>query len=299
MSHWPTFTEFVRQEVATGGPDPQIPLLVELARGFITDRSKVWLAGCYGAHHCVPSAYMVWRHWSFEDVIEKPESFRNWLDEHWEFLPVRPEMRSHRMLDKRHRCLEDFAIYASTWDRSQMRSYDEVWADSQANVKYFGRYMAIKFLEILRRMDLTDFEMPDLRAKDAWSPRRTLAMLYPEVEVLGIREAQSVEDLHRVDLAALAARTELQARGIGVNLFQLQVLLCEYREALNAGYYPGASHDEELDYIAFVAKRWPEHMHIITDARSRVFPKAFLGEAMGWDGIRRDQYVQFKLEGRH
>src|SRR5436190_19374539 len=60
---WKSFARFCSKELATGGPDPQIATLAELAKDHGT-KSRVWLIGCYGAHHCVPSAYLIGSQWT-------------------------------------------------------------------------------------------------------------------------------------------------------------------------------------------------------------------------------------------
>src|SRR5262245_23889550 len=107
--HLPLFTEFVKAEKAVGGPDAQLELLCELGRMNNCDIvESVWLAGCYGAVHCIPSAYLTWQNFRPQDIIDKPQALFDWLMINWDYLPVRPEMRSARMVEKRHECLVDF-----------------------------------------------------------------------------------------------------------------------------------------------------------------------------------------------
>lgn len=304
MDHWPTFTEFVKQELATGGPDPQVQLIAELCKGHPV-RERVWLAGCYAAHHCVPSAYMVWLHWRPEKVYADCGSLADlekWLREHWAGLPVRAEMRSHRMPEKRAQCLQDFAKFALVWEDRRFADFDNLWDVSIAEVKYFGRYMAIKYLEMLRLVADTGFEMPDMRAQGGWSPRRTLGMLWPEEAILSQKGNQSIAAIGATELALLKTQTLLREAGVTVSKFQLQVLLCEYREALNAGYYPGASHDEEMTFINIVEEHFGfEMVRPIYEARKRLFPVQVLGEHGNppWSGVRPEKFLPFKVEGRH
>ena len=74
-------------------------------------------------------------------------------------------------------------------------------------------------------------------------------------------------------------------------MFQLQVLLCEYREALNSGYYPGASLDEELMYMA---KASSFDLNPILESRRALFSHEYLGEISGWSGIRKEKFQPFK-----
>lgn len=287
--HFKPFAEFCASELATGGPDPQIALIAHLAKD-ASPIEKVWLAGCYGAHHCVPSAYAVWQHWRPEQAADPifagVNTLEAWLRDHWAALPVRPEMRSHRMPVKRARCLADFARYAIQESWHDM-TYDELWNDSQQQVKFYGRYMAIKYVEMLRHLlSNPKLQSYDMRARHAWSPRKTLAQLHPDTAwIIGDRSNNSDSAVTLAEAAATATRDALQESGVTVSYFQLQVMLCEYKEYLADGYYPGASHDEEMDFIDQVAEQFD--MGGIWEARKALFPEEQLGEISGWRGLRR------------
>lgn len=299
MNHWSVFPEFVRAELRAGGPDPQISLLEELSAGQPL-QERVWLMGCYGAHHCIPSAYAVWRKFRPHEVPRRPTVLRGWLAEHWAHLPVRTEMKNHRMLDKRAKCLYDFAVYAQRWNPAVFRSYQQLWDDIIPQVKYFGRYMAIKVLEMLRRFgDVPHIEAPDMRAKGGWSPRIALSWLWPkQAAVLADRTRNGTADVLLVELYAKKTQERLwDEYGISINLFQLQVLLCEYKEAVHGGFYPGAGHDEELAYLYTAKQHFGTLFLPVFRARSRLFLPEYLGELGGWDGPRKEKYVAFKKGG--
>lgn len=290
---WDLFAEFCRQELATGGPDPQMAVMAYLSRNE-TPSERVWMAGCYGAHHCIPSGYAVWKEWRPAEVIAKRIDLEMWLEDHWACLPVRPEMRSHRMVMKRAECLECFAQFALNggWD-SPTVTYNEAWRWSIDKVAYYNRYMAIKFLEMLRLKVNPTLEIPDMRARGAWSPRIALGMLFPESNfILADKTKNAPEHVRLTEEYAALARDRLYDRGVKVSFFQLQVLLCEFREALVGGYYPGASLDEEMEFIRTVEGDFD--MTDVWEARKALFPNHLLGELNGWRGVRKDMYRQFK-----
>ena len=298
INHREGYLKFIKEEIAAGGPDPQIALIEELSRPYPT-QDRIWMAGCYASCHCVPTAYVTWSQWRpyatyFDSAGGELEK---WLREHWAGLPVRPEMRSHRMPEKRAKCLHDFARYALEWTPERTaKPYERVWSDAIDSVKYFGRYMAIKYLEMLRRLIPADnLQMPDLRAKGSWSPRRTLSWLYPYEPILGSQD-ESKSALAVVDFYTQRLQNDLAAEGVEINKFQIQVLLCEYREALAGGFYPGGTHDEELDYIKLVEKEFgTEAVQPVYDARKRIFPNELLGELNGWNGLRKEKFQVFKV----
>lgn len=295
---WDTFAEFVRTETGVFGPDCQLKLLVALGGG-ATDAERVWLNGCYGAHHCVPSGYAVWKQFRASDLLEPytQERLYDWLNRNWDLLPVRPEMRSHRMIEKRWRCLVDFAHYAMS-HRWQNGTYEEVWADSISQVKYYSRYMAIKYLELLRMTVRPDLQLRDLRARNAWSPRIGLALMFPGKigRIVGDRDDNSDYAIELAEECALEVLEELKdVYGIEISHFQLQVLLCNFREMLVGGFYPRAGHDEEMDYLKLADDL--ESTKDVWTMRSHLFPRHLLGEHGGWHGIQKSEYQRWKKFG--
>lgn len=293
-NRWNLFADFCKAELATGGPDPQMPLIEELAKEEEDDQIRVWLAGCYGAHHCVASAYAVWGSWDPISVINDYPEFVKWLNNFWLNLPVRPEMRSHRMVEKRATCLWDFANFALGQSWRNWTNYHDMWEGTIQNIRYYNRYMAIKMGEMLRRLVIPHIVLRDMRAKGAWSPRRTLGMLWPEHTYrLNDRDNNDSETIELVENIAARTRNRLMTDyNISVSFFQLQVLLCEFREATVGGYYPGASHDEEMDYMDKAGYSFD--MTPIYDARAKLFPHEYLGEKNNWHGLRKEKFQVFK-----
>jgi hypothetical protein len=294
LNHWDSFARFCSAELATGGPDPQLTVLEHIGRPH-SHIERVWLAGCYGAHHCLPSAVAVWERFRPGEVCDGSANLLGFLEKWWDHLPVRPEMRSHRMVEKRHACLVGFALYAiqEHWVPENNLKYNDLWRDSIDKIPFYNRYMAIKYLEMLRKMVNPTIEIPDMRAKGGWSPRKTLALLHPDkAHILGDKERNSKEDVALTEEVAMNTRMMLMGLGVTVSMFQLQVLLCEYKEALAGGYYPGASLDEELGYIRRSSIFAP-HKRIF-EARRESFPHEHLGELGGWDDIRKEKYLEWK-----
>ena len=288
------FTEFCRAELTACGPDPQFSLLAALT-ATSSPAERVWAVGCYCAVHCFPTAVIMWHEWRADDALCRTEALQAWQLHHWKGLPVRPEMKSARMPAKRLACYMGFAKLAQTWPdllatTQGLTPYDAVWSRAIASVPFFGRYMAIKFLELLRLTVAPDLVLADLRPRDAWSPRRVLGWLFPdEAHVLDSPD-NSTATLGVVNAAGARTRASLATAGVAVTWYQLQVLLCEYREALAGGFYPGCSHDEELAYIRQAAAVFgAPAVAPIYAARRRLFPAALLGELNDWGAFRRTE----------
>jgi len=60
------------------------------------------------------------------------------------------------------------------------REVKEAFDDVTSAIKYMGRYIVIRWLEVARRaFNLPHLAMPDLRSKDGDHPRKALALMYP------------------------------------------------------------------------------------------------------------------------
>lgn len=298
-THWDWFRRYARGEMNAGGPDCQFPLMIELARRHFhehkhlgrPDAAWVWLAGCYCSNHCVPSAFEIWRRFPADQVAEDPSRLLRFIEKYTKALPMRTEMRSHRDPMKRVRCLQDFAKYtlSSRWSRRQGMTYDELFEDSQEQVKYFGRYMAIKFLELLRRTVRPDVVSYDIRAKHAWSPRVTLALLFPKHhDLLLDRSDNRPETIELVERLATKVKRYLNEQMLGASYFDTQVLLCNYKQAVYGRSYPGHGHDEDLIHTDQFETEFQGAP--IWRARVRIFPREYLGEhsVNEWRTMRKD-----------
>jgi hypothetical protein len=296
MGHWKLFTEFARKELGVGGPDAQLALVAHYVKDH-TRIQQVWMAGIYCAHHTGASAYAVFREFPTpHEVARGQQRLRRWLEQHWDALPLRREMRSHRMLEKRVECLRSFAAYTLSREWKQ-GAYDDVWNSSIASAKYFGRYMALKYLELLRMTVRPELELRDLRAKDSWSPRIALAYLYRKHEaVLMNRHDNSPETIALVERLAAKLHHRLHDEyRLTLNFFQLQVLLCNYKQTTLGRFYPGMGLDEELEYMD--QAKSITSMTPLFRLRRRLYQRKHLGELNGWRNIRADQLSIWKAKG--
>jgi hypothetical protein len=298
---WDKFAEFVHHEVKiANGPDCQLKLLVGLGNGR-GDTERMWLNGCYAAHHCVPSGYALWREFPNPHVLvaypDEQNRLEDWLEDNWSALPVRPEMRSHRMVEKRHACIVDFARYAvqETW---RVGDYETIWKQSIGAVRYYNRYMAIKYLELMRMTVRPDLVLGDMRAKHGWSPRIGLGLLFPDdADVVGDREDNSDYAIQLTeDCASECLQILREEYNLEISYFQIQVLLCNFREMLVGGFYPRAGHDEEMDYIKLAETKFD--MTPVWEKRAELFDKSLLGEHNNWFGIQKSMYTDWKNFGR-
>ena len=83
-----------------------------------------------------------------------------------------------------------------------------------------------------------------------------------------------------------------------INLFIGKI--CSFRNLFKSSRYGGFHHDRELDVLRDYEKILPEYQPLwdqVFKIRRDLFPKRFLGEFGGWDGIRKERKKLWLKEG--
>ena len=290
VDHWQKFAEFCHYEQLAGGPDPHMALVGEMSRGEPLEEIW-WRAGCYIACYNAPTAEAIWKHWTAREVRMNPEGMRRWIRENWAGLGFRRERRAVRTPEKLGRYFVSYVGYMPLFKVhyhpeakfvSPGDAYEMAWRDLQ-KVYGLGRYVALKILEFVTRYADAPIALPDIRAKGGWSPRRALALLFPEDA-----EALLGDDSPRnVAIAEDRALQVLERVEEPLSMYNLQVLLRDYKQsAIGRRQYPGRSQDSEIFYGRKVEDAFPDIKLEMWDARKRLFPHWALGELNGWWEVR-------------
>lgn len=278
--HWHLFHRFAAAELASGGPDPQVLLTARAVQPLEWQRAQV-AAGWFVAPYTCGAAAALWAvdAWDWDE-----ERLRQWLVLHHDGLPTRRERRSIWGAEQRKlaRCLvswREWVLEVQPWERSYGRldTFADLYRSIEDRVDYFGRYATMKVVEVLHQAGLVRVQQDDLRARGAKYPRRTLGLLWPEHEpVVTVRGDPATA----IDLAERLARG-VQATLPGASMFQVETLLCNYRQSLD-GKYPGRSHDRELAHWVKAERYWGREALLAAfpffDLRARLFPHRYLGE---------------------
>jgi hypothetical protein len=164
--------------------------------------------------------------------------------------------------------------------------YDAVW-DAANAVPRLGRYVAIKLLEYLRLVDVLDAPLYDLRARDGYSPRGMLALLWPEKPELAIKRNDGLLLSIAEHYGTLTRVRMQQDYNLNLSMFEVQVLLCQFKQAHRGKQHPGRSTDSQLGLMRRVEAEWPGEETDFWRARAVLFPPETLGEIQGWDGRRK------------
>lgn len=287
--HWRHYADFLRWEMAFGGPSTQLSTTIKMSEG-LPAQERRWRAFCYLGVYNVPYGEVLWRH---VPVDASGAYTRDWLDRAFadKLIVTRIERRCVRRADWMTEYFTGVRNFLEAWPqfedavgfaRTPEEGYEIAWERVLA-IPRVGRYITIRTLEILRRLGLP-IRTPDIRPRDAWSPRGTLQILFPDEEIAPKdNSAEMVSTVNRVSAAALGRLAEVN---VSIDFYQLQVSLCEYRQSWkNKKQYPGRSLDSELAYGLKAEKQWgPSKMW---SARRSLFPSYCLGEIGGWGGPRK------------
>lgn len=299
------FVEFCRLKIAVNGPDVHMKVAgVGTEHLGLTER--MWWFGVYTSLCSTPPAAAIWARWPLERVLAEGDTLEGWLRENWAGIPVRKNRRPVRSPAKLARNIRSYA----RWLDGEMRDplldwsdYDSVWNAVDRHVIFFGRYALIKLLEVFRRYaGFSGLEAPDIRAAGAWSPRKCLAFLYPEHGKLLVQGGSSREALAEVHALASRERERLSEKlGREVSFYELEALLCNYRQTFSGTLYVGRTIDSELDYYNQVVGHFGDDPFLgrfdFFGTRKRVFPVECLGEVNGWEGVRKPLFDVYATYG--
>jgi len=292
MTYWQPFADFCRLDRLAGGPDSHMATIVHLAKD-LPPEERAWWGCVYVAVYNVPQALAILKEFPTRDALH---GLPEWVAEHWPHIVLRRERRRPVGSPKKlTACLQSAAAWIDVERMAATHSYDETWAHSD-KIKYFGRYAKIKVNEVHRRLGLVPHLISDLRAKDGWSPREGLALLWPEHEaVLNSTDKASIPHVER--LATLTQKMLAADYDVVLDNYELQVFACDVKQSIvGQRQYPGRSCDSEITHHAKVAAHFPVHDAMFS-VRETLFPLWALGEKQGWTGVREELGECFAKHG--
>lgn len=284
--HRRMFAEFCRLETATGGPDPHVRMAARLALDY---GDPAWLAGCYTASYVVSTGLAVAGRWSREDALKDRGEVKDWIAENWRWLPIRKERRVNGVGPaKMAEILTGYARWLDSGGLESLRESPFGEAFAKLDPPHYGRYFRLKLYETLRLIS-EGMSWPELASMDCAVPRggkysrKGLALLFPGHDY----ESGKIDDLEEADRLVGGLRDELASRGVRVSWFAIEALLCNYRQAVDGGQYPGRALDSEFGHCLTVCQRFPSVKPRLLECRRELFPQECLGEfGDRWRGRR-------------
>jgi hypothetical protein len=288
--HLTHLAEFIRGVELSGGTTPHVSMTVTSMDRLDDPLEKLWFAGCYALTYNWPTAERIWLEWRPGEFEQG--AFLRWAEDNWAGIGLRKERKA---VFRKPFFAESAASYlAFSRDLLSRDSLPASYADAflafNGGCRYMGRYIAIRWLEVMRRAFGTSWTMTDVRSDGGEHPRKALALIYPgdAAALLGGNSRREVAIADRcADACLLDLHTEF---GITTDYYQLQSLLCEYKQSvLGQKQYPGKSIDTEMGYFDKIYAYWGDAARVDSDfysVREECFPSWSLGEQQGWLGVR-------------
>jgi hypothetical protein len=286
------FTDFCVKVNALSGVTPHL-IMVGESCARLSFPEIVWRGGLYAAGYNFSTAEVLWQHWPYPGkVLKSPPAFTAWVKQHWKGLPLRKERKAVNAPARLAECILSFAAWQNGPPLRALygpgQSYDDAWANFQ-QVRFMGRYICIRFLEYLHQYAGLLPQMYDSRANGGKYPRQGLALLYPEHAgpLLG---GDSFAECAASNKVACRELDRLKGAGVYLTHYQLQSLICEFKQAALSGHqYPAKALDSELVYHGKVGAYWgkPYLQATAFKAVRRGFAPEARGELNGWAGKRK------------
>ena len=284
--------EFVKGVELSGGTTPHVAMTVA-SMALLTDPlEKLWFAGCYALTYNWPTAERIFLEWRPADFNRA--DFLMWSEDNWDGVFLRKERKA---VFRKPFFAESASSYLdfARW-MLQQDSWPEDYLDAldmfTSRCRYMGRYIGIRWLEVMRRAFDTGWVMPDVRSDGGEHPRKALALMYPG-DAIALLGGNSKREVHIADQAADRCLLDLRVEfGLTLDYYDLQSLLCEYKQSvIGKKQYPGKSIDTEMDYFRRVYGYWGEAKageSAFYRVRAECFPDWSRGELSGWSGVRKE-----------
>jgi hypothetical protein len=278
------FVDFARAALRCGEPDPHLRIANWLAA---RSPEPAWVLGLYTTVYNIPSAEVLLYHLPHPAPLSLEAAQLLWPK-----IIVRKERRVNGFGPaKLAQTVTAYHAWLRAVDLPHVAPFDnfpDQFEFLRSRWLNYGRYFAMKLYEALRRTELTNLRpFSDVRPEGGRLSRRSLTLIYPHHDPA----ANDVFSCLEANELGGHLLNELGVRGVTADWFTLEVLLCNFRQALAGQQYPGRGHDSELDHLRTVEALNPEVSFRTLEARAALFPAWALGELSGWTGRRKLGHV--------
>ena len=291
---WSMLREFIQKKLDVGEPSPHMKIVGFLGKDKPI-RERFWMAGCYAVPYSIITAEVLWTEWPLERALSDLGGLEEWIYANWKDIHTRTERRCVRTPAKFSECLLGYCRWMNHTLPNTLEeikglgndeAYDLLW-ESVNSVMYLGRYINIRILDFYHRYCGISAKLYDIRSIGGWSPKKMLALLYPEHKEVLLGPGKYGDPL--ANKLATEAMYSYIEDGLKIDFYIFAAMLCEYRVAYeNMRQYPGRTHDQEIEYFAKKGAAWVKKgfEFKMFEARKELFPHECLGEIGGWTGIR-------------
>lgn len=276
--HAERYVEFSRLELLTSGPGPHRKVAERLAR---ESPDPAWAIGLYGMAYTTAGMEVLLRYFPDRGVFIGPDEVSVVAP----LVPHRDERvvngwgpkRLYEML-KRY---QGWLLTGGLEQAQQADSFDEAFKLVGGQLQHFGRFFGIKLYEALERtVGLPHFD--DIRPHNGHWARKSLQLVWPHHDPYD-NSKRGRDEAHGL---ANTLRFLAEDNGVHLEWFEVESMLCNYRQGCNGKKYPGGDVDGDLGFINQGRAKNPDLEFRSLQHREQVVPGWARGEVQGWTGIR-------------
>lgn len=282
-------------------PSPSKVLALWADANYLNPEKRAWLSYLYGLTYSTTTAILIFRHFpSLRYIITRRE-----LKKFWEENKQRLYFNRDRRYIKNNDQFVDAIVGLRKFEGKTLFKNLSTLTDEQIyhrivkNWPYFGRHAAFLFFDAYSKM-LKNGKC-SLSSISNWNEARTIAeglalATYDE----GLYQRAKNKQLTADDAKTLNALVLKIEQDCGANFTDIESTICAYSKLFKGTRYLGYYIDrfqEELNH----AKENGYHeddILLLYQLRLEVSPVKYLGEYMGWSGIRKERCKLWLKEGK-
>lgn len=282
------FCTFAHWHRTSGDIDPVYPVLGCIG-GYLCDDEDdlISLILLYVAYYNIASALTAWLDgWRPGKELSNDELR----------YPTGTERRGHRTIQRFAEHIAGLGLLHRKWGSWEKALWPVDAADPARrwtvlqwylmDIRGNGRWAAYKTGEMLKVIAEWDVQPTDAGHAYSSGPRKGLVDLFPELV-----DKNGNDDY---TTAILDERTQRLVELLGQPVEQVETALCDWHSVLRGHYYVGHDIDQMQTQIAWAS---PQVRSIILSARNDAFEPRWLGEAMGWEGVRKKLNDLYRTTG--
>lgn len=299
---WDKLIELYRlEDRIQDDPSPSKVLALWADHHNLTDEQGVWLAYLYGLTYSTTTAILIFRQFPRLRCITNRKEIKEFWEENKHRLYFNRDRRYIKNNDQfvdaiaGLRKFEGKHLYRNIGSMTDEALYQRI----VKNWPYFGRHAAFLFFDVYSKI-FFDGEC-SLSSISNWKEARTIAeglalAVYDDDLYQRAKDKRlTAEDTQKLDSLVLKLEHDC-----GSNFTDLESTICAYSKLFKGTRYLGYYIDRfQEELIQAANNSYPkDDMLLLWKLRQRVTPAEYLGEYMGWSGIRKERCKLWLKEGK-
>lgn len=299
---WDKLVELYRlEDQIQDDPSPSRVLALWAEHHNLDKEDKAWLSYLYGLTYSTTTAIFIFRHFPSLGGIANKKELRNFWKENKQRLYFNRDRRYIKNNDQFVDAIAGLRKFEGKTLYPQLEGLtdDSIYHRIVKNWPYFGRHAAFLFFDAYSKM-LNDGEC-SLSSISNWGEAKTiaegLALATYDDELYQKAKDKKLTGEDFVKLDALVKKIE---QDCGANFTDIESTICAYSKLFKGTRYLGYYIDRFQEELRQANNNLypPEDMRELWELRAKVTPPAYLGEFMGWPGIRKERCKLWLKEGK-